>query len=84
MHDARGFSLLELLVALAILAAAVWSIAQVAVYTARSSEVSRRLTLGAELAASGRADDVAAAVTALFGVAVPDAAQRSAPKELAG
>jgi prepilin-type N-terminal cleavage/methylation domain-containing protein len=51
MHGAKGFSLLEVLVALAILAAAVWSIAQVTVYTARSSELSRRLTLGTELAA---------------------------------
>jgi prepilin-type N-terminal cleavage/methylation domain-containing protein len=51
MYDAKGFSLLEVLVALAILAVAVWSIAHVSVYTARSSEVARRLTLGAELAA---------------------------------
>jgi prepilin-type N-terminal cleavage/methylation domain-containing protein len=51
VRSASGFSLLEVIVALAILAVAIWSIAQVGLYTARSADVARRLTMGSELAA---------------------------------
>ena len=47
---ARGFSLLEVLVAIALLTVVVGSVVQLSAYTARSSAVARRLTIGSELA----------------------------------